>query len=243
MTFPIPEFAPVTSTVFLSAVFSKPGLLSNLRHVFDFAALQSSKRRVQNFLILPALFTPNRKRRLALNCIGELIHLPRISQLVGNLLGLDDLSRSPQLQRDRMVHRQPVVRSQAAFIAHKLNRGAIISTHRDHHAAQGSALELQRKYSCRLDPARLLVPHAPRSQANDSILQDVLQCIDAMHAHIADGPAARQRRISQPLARMRLAKVRELGSRENRPSDLSSRDPLSKTRHAIFETKNMCDTQ
>jgi hypothetical protein len=89
----------------------------------------------------------------------------------------------------------------------------------------------------------MTLPSVARAHPHDLVLQDVLQRIHAMHTHVADRPATGQRRIGEPFARMRLAQVGKFGSRENRPSDLSRRNPLPKTRHAVFETKNVGDTQ
>src|SRR5258705_11453836 len=97
MTWPIPEFAPVTSAVgFLSILMTRPN--RNSWYFLRFTALQAAKGSVKNFLILPSLFSQSRELRLTACRSGKHVDLACIGELVGNDFVLDDISVTPQLQ-------------------------------------------------------------------------------------------------------------------------------------------------
>src|SRR5215472_12150031 len=91
-------------------------------------AVHAAIRGVQNFLVLPALFSGDREWCLALYRAGEGVNLSRISVAVRDGLGSHRDSVLPELDDDGVVDRQAIVRPQDALFANNFKRGAILGT-------------------------------------------------------------------------------------------------------------------
>src|SRR5208282_6640317 len=75
------------------------------------------------------------------------------------------------------------------------------------------------------------------------ILQDVTQDIDAMDAHVGNGPASGDRPVVEPGAGMAQPGIRELRPRKDGTADVTGGDASAKDRRAFLKAKDLRDAE
>ena len=172
----------------------------NARNLLGLPALDASIGGVQDFLILPTLFSGGGKLGLALDSVGERVDHVGIGQLIGNGLGFYNLAAATKLKLDGMLDVESIIGVENTALANEFQRRAIVGAIGGEHRSQGAAGKLQGKRRGRFQFARNPVPHAEGADPQDLILQDEAKRIDAMNAHVGDGAATGYFRIIEPLA-------------------------------------------
>src|SRR3954470_15663169 len=122
--------------------------------------------------------------------------------MVGNGLARDCFAFTAQFDRHWTIDRQPVVCAQSALLAYDFNGSTIRRAIRHRHGSQRPTRELQEESGRGFYVVRAVVRGRGGSHADDLVLQDETQRVDAVNADIDNWAAARQFSIVQPLARM-----------------------------------------
>ena len=167
-----------------------PRRLKLLSDAFCTAGLQALKSGVEDFLVAQPFDSWNWKFSTALECGCEGIHLQAVGFGVGDSCSGCFVTLT-QAEFDGVVDRQPVVGVQHARFADDFEGRSIVGAGGNDDGAKSAAGEFESDRSGGFDASGAVIGNGATGDANDFILQDEAERVDAVHADIGDGAASR----------------------------------------------------
>ena len=219
-----------------------PRRLKLLSNVFCAAGLQALKSGIEDLLVSQPFGSWNWKFSTVLERGGEGIHLQPVGFGVGDSCSGCFVALA-QAEFDGMVDRQPVVGVQHARFADDFEGRAIVGAGGNDDGAESAAGEFESDGSGGFDGCGAVIGNGATGDANDFILQDEAERVDAVHADIGDGAASRQRRVSKPCAAVVLGGVTELRAGVDGAADGAGRDLIAEPARTVLETEDLGDAE